>query len=177
MRHKNQFCSKANLIFVKVNLVDVKDYLKSQNIEFKYFGHAPVFTCEDVEVCEAYKSIRGIHSKNLFLKDRKSKIFYLVILPAEKSLNLANIEAITGNKIKFANEVDLQTILGLTKGAVSPFGLINDSEKQTKVLIDKVIWEADFVSFHPNINTATIELTGKDFQKYIKVIGNEYKLI
>ena len=80
-------------------------------------------------------------------------------------------------KLKFANENNLKEILGLTPGSVSPFGLINDKEHITKVLIDQDIWDSDIVSFHPNINTETLELNGKDFQKFIKTIGNTFELI
>ena len=85
--------------------------------------------------------------------------------------------AIAGDKLKFANEGDLKELLGLTSGAVSPFGLINDKERKVDLLIDKAIWESDYVSFHPNVNTESLELKKEDFHKYIKSIGNKYLII
>ncbi|MBS3140404.1 hypothetical protein J4479_05370 [Candidatus Woesearchaeota archaeon] len=85
--------------------------------------------------------------------------------------------AIAGDKLKFANEDDLKELLGLTSGAVSPFGLINDKERKVDLLIDKAIWESDYVSFHPNVNTESLELKKEDFHKYIKSIGNKYLII
>ena len=87
------------------------------------------------------------------------------------------LSEIVNDKIKFANENDLKEILSLSSGAVSPFGLINDKEGKVKVIIDKEVGESDFVSFHPNINTETLELSREDFHKYIKSLKNELILI
>ena len=43
--------------------------------------------------------------------------------------------------MSFASEERLFRYLGLTTGAVSPFGLINDRDRCVKVLIDKdLVW-------------------------------------
>lgn len=157
--------------------MEITEYLKSHGIMFVPYEHTAVFTCEEAEKCREYQKIRGVHSKNLFLKDRKGKRFYLVILPVDKKLELSEIERISGGKIKFANEEELQSILGLTRGAVSPFGLINDAEHKVTVYIDKIVWEAEYVSFHPNVNTKTLELEGKGFHKYLESVGNKFLLI
>ncbi len=153
----------------------IKQYLKEIGINFKTFTHPAVYTCEEAE--KYNKDIRGIHSKNLFIKNKKSKRFYLVILPAEKKLEMDKLEEALNDKVKFANATDLNAILGLSTGAVSPFGLINDNEKKVKIVIDKKVWQSDFVSFHPNINTETFELSKEDFHKYIKSLNNELILI
>ena len=155
--------------------MEIKKYLKEIGIEFKLHKHPPVYTCEEME--EYSKDIKGIHSKNLFIKNRKSKKYYLVILPAKKNFNFKKFEELLNEKLKFANENDLKHFLGLTSGSVSPFGLINDEEHKVEILIDKEVWNSDFVSFHPNINTETLELNGKDFQKYIKSLKNKLTLV
>jgi len=155
--------------------MDVKNYLKKLNISFKEFNHPSVYTCEEAE--EYNKNIRGIHSKNLFIKDRKSKKFYLVILPADKQLKLEDLEKILGVKLKFANKEDLKKTLNLESGAVSPFGLINDNLAQVQLILDKDISTSDYVSFHPNINTQTFEISKEDFNKYLNSLKNEVKII
>ena len=156
---------------------NVKDWLTTKEISFKSFEHPAVFTCEEAKQQNVYKDILGIHSKNLFLKDRKSRKFFLLIIPEEKKADLSAIERIVGEKIKFANEFDLKSLLGLSVGSVSPFGLLNDTEHKVEVLVDKDVWSSEFVSFHPNVNTATLELLGVDFQKYVKLTGNKYTII
>jgi Ala-tRNA(Pro) deacylase len=144
-----------------MNSQQVKEYLNDRGIKFEVFTHPAVYTCEQAE--EYNQKVKGIHSKNLFLKDRKSKNFYLIILPADKKLEIKEIEDKLNNKLKFANETDLKDILELEKGAVSPFGLINDKEIRTTLVIDKDILDSEFVSFHPNINTETLEISKQDF--------------
>lgn len=155
----------------------VKTYLQKKAIAFKTFEHVPVFTCEEAEKHSATLGIRGLHCKNLFLKERKSKRFYLYILPARQKADLKEVEKITSDEIKFANEEDLSNILGLTKGSVSPFGLINDVHHQTIVLMDRAVWNADFVSFHPNTNTQTLELARPDFHAFMTSVGNPIKMV
>ncbi len=155
--------------------MEIKQYLKNLNINFKTHIHPAVFTCEQAD--EYNQEIKGIHSKNLFLKDRKSKNFYLIIIPANKNLEIKKFEPLLNQKLKFANENDLQEILKLTPGSVSPFGLINDKEIKVQIIIDKEIWNSDFVSFHPNINTETLELTNQDFHKYINSLKNKLIII
>jgi Ala-tRNA(Pro) deacylase len=157
--------------------MDIKNYLTEKGIEFKSFEHPAVYTCEEAEKQRIYTEIRGTHSKNLFLKERKSRRFYLVVLPADKKLDIGELGNALGDKLKFANEDDLKGILGLTPGAVSPFGLINDTEHKVIVVIDQKVWHSDYLSFHPNVNTETLELSGRGFQKYIKSLGNQLKIV
>ncbi len=156
---------------------EVKDFLTKHAIEFKKFEHPPVFTCEDVKQHDHLKEIKGVHSKNLFLKDKKSRRFYLVIIPEDKKADLRELGMIVNEKLKFANDEDLNHILNTTSGAVSPFGLIFDKDKRTEVLIDKKVWHSDFVSFHPNINTETLEISGRAFQKFIKSLDCKKRII
>ena len=156
---------------------DVKQYLFEQGIQFQVFQHAPVFTCEEAKEHSIYQNIRGVHSKNLFLKDKKSKRFFLLIVPEHIKVNMDEVGLLVSERIKFANVMDLQEILHLTPGSVSPFGLLNDKEHKVEVLINTEVWESEYVSFHPNINTETLELAKDDFHKYIKIIGNEYRVL
>ncbi len=162
---------------MKTILIDIKSYLKENNINFKTTSHPPVFTVEESKRLRLHEKIKGMHTKNLFLKDRKSKDFYLVILQADKKLDIENLGKMLGKRVKFANADDLKNLLGVHPGSVSPFGLINDKEHKVKVLINKNVWDADTVSFHPNINTETLELTKEGFHKFIKSLKNTFDII
>ncbi|MEA3329946.1 MAG: YbaK/EbsC family protein [Nanoarchaeota archaeon] len=98
-------------------------------------------------------------------------------MPEDKPLDINQLGEKLGDKLKFANEENLKEILNLTPGSVSPFGLINDKEHKSIIVIDKEIWESDFVSFHPNVNTETLELSKNGFHKYVESLENEFKII
>ena len=67
--------------------------------------------------------------------------------------------------------------LGLTPGSVSPFGLINDPSHAVRVVIDRDLKSAVRLSFHPNINTATLTIAAADFQKFLDACGNTIQYV
>jgi len=158
------------------NMTTVETYLIEHHVEFILHEHPAVFTCEEAE--KHCSHIPGLPCKNLFLRNEKKRAFYLCILPAAKRADLKQIAAIVGEKsVSFANTKKLEEFLGLTPGAVSPFGLINDAENSVRVLVDRDVWESDIVSFHPNRNTASLELTGEMFRKFLESQDNITKII
>ena len=133
--------------------------------------HPPVYTVEDVE--EFWRDIPGAHCKNLFLCDQKGKKHYLVIMRHDKKVNMAHLaEQIGDGRLSFASEKRLETFLGLKAGAVSPFGLINDPDRHVRVVLDSELKGADRVSFHPNVNTATVTISFEDLERFLAQCGN-----
>jgi len=145
---------------------EVEQYLKDNGIKFTVHEHPAVFTCAEAE--KLCGNIPGIACKNLLLKDRASGKCYLIILPADTKVDFKKIAQITGSKkITFADDETLKEKLGLNSGAVSPFGLLNDSLGEVVLIIHFEVLNAEVVSFHPNINTATLELKQEMFQKFL----------
>ncbi|MBQ3401947.1 MAG: hypothetical protein IJG65_01045 [Synergistaceae bacterium] len=67
--------------------------------------------------------------------------------------------------------------LKLSLEAVSPFGLINNTAHDVKVVIDGSIRGREVLGFHPNVNTATVWLVWEDFMKFIEACGNPVKFV
>ena len=149
----------------------LKDYLQKHDIKYIIHKHPAVFTVPEAKIhCG---SIPGTHCKNLFLKNKKTNQFYLVTIPYDKKLDLNQFRRTIGaSKIRFGEESDLKGILGLSPGAVSPIGLVNDKENKTIFIVDENIWQAEEICCHPNVNTETLQIPGKDFRKIIKSTGN-----
>tara|TARA_Y100000310_G_C20659280_1_gene803772 strand:- start:984 stop:1463 length:480 start_codon:yes stop_codon:yes gene_type:complete len=142
----------------------LEDYLKEHNISYKEHEHPAVFTVEESKKVKL--SFTGLHTKSLFLKSDSGK-FYLVCLQADKRLDIKSLMKILNHKkLHFTSEEELKSILDLTPGSVSIFGLINDKENQVSLILDKDIYEAESVGFHPNINTSTLELSNENFIKF-----------
>jgi Ala-tRNA(Pro) deacylase len=80
-------------------------------------------------------------------------------------------------KLSFASEKRLEKYLGLKPGSVSPFGLINDSENHVHLFLDQNLKKAKRISFHPNINTATVVIDFQDFIKFLDASGNSYEFL
>lgn len=155
---------------------NVLNFLDKNNIEYKLHEHPAVFTCEDAE--KHCANVPGLPSKNLFLRDDKKKRFFLVVMPAHKQLNLKKLgENLGVKKLGFASPNSLKEKLELEPGSVSPFGLINNEEKDVEVYIDKDIKDAEIASFHPNINTGSLEITKENFEKYLNLFKNKVEII
>ncbi len=154
----------------------VLEVLDNLQIPYEIHHHPPVYTVEEAE--EHWKSIKGTHCKNLFVRNKKGKRHYLVILESRKRADLRELNIQLGeDRLSFASPERLKRYLGLEPGAVSPFGLINDKDKVVQVVLDKDLKEAKWVSFHPNINNATVTITFKDFEKYLEWRGNPLRTL
>ncbi len=144
----------------------VYEVLDRLGIAYSRLEHPPVFTVEQAE--KHWGSITGAHCKNLFLRNKKGNRHYLAILESSKSADLKALTNRLGeDRLSFASPERLMRYLGLEPGAVSPFGLINDSQKEVKVVIDQDLKTAERVNFHPNVNTATVGIDFADFEKFL----------
>ena len=156
--------------------VTVLEVLDSLKILYETHHHPPVYTVEEAE--EHWKSIKGTHCKNLFVRNKKGNRHYLVVLESRKRADLRELNMRLGeDRLSFASPERLKRYLGLKPGAVSPFGLINDTGKGVQVVMDKDLKEAKWVSFHPNVNTAMVTITFKDFEKYLEWCGNPFRTL
>lgn len=154
----------------------VYDILNLLEIKYIRYEHNPVYTIEDASKLDIH--IPGQLCKNLFLRNTKGNVHYLVILDETKQLDLKFLaKQIGSTNLSFASHKRLYKFLGLTPGSVSPFGLINDIEREVIVLIDKDLINSNIINFHPNVNTATICISYIDFEKFIKWHENEFYYI
>lgn len=154
----------------------VLDTLKQLEIPYQLLEHPPVYTVEEAQVY--WSELPGTPCKNLFLRDQKGKNYYLVIVEETKSLNMqAFCEKHQLGKLSFASAERLMNVMGLAAGSVSPFGLIHPNARAVEVLIDSDLKSAEALSFHPNVNTATISLSVSDFDRFLGWCGNSVRWV
>ncbi len=151
----------------------VYDVLNELVIKYIKHEHPPVFTVDEAN--QHYHGLSGVKCKNLFLRNRKGDKHYLVIAEDSKPVNLKELSLQIGSAgpLSFASAERLMKYLGLASGAVSPFGLINDVQKHVHVYLDKDFLDSEEINFHPNVNTATLTLTFKDFLRYLSWCKNK----
>ena len=154
----------------------VYQVLEELNINIERREHPAVYTCEEAE--EFTGDMRGVHTKNLFLRNDKGNKHYLIVTKDNKTLNFKELEKKIGEKnMGFASKERLMKYLGLTPGGVSIFGLINDKTNAVKLILDLSILENEYIISHPNVNTATVSLSVDDLRKFIKWSGNEVEFL
>lgn len=153
----------------------VLETLKEMQIDYEIITHPPVFTSKEAD--GYVKDRDGIFSKTLLLSDRKDKNFYLIIIDDKKRLNMKNLSTLLGQRLHFAKEEKLMQKMGVKPGSVSLFGLLNNKEKDIKVLIDKEVTKENKINFHPNNNTATLFIKVEDMFKFLNNLNFNYEII
>lgn len=154
----------------------VKEYLNTIGIQFKIVEHEPAYTTEEADkYIEGYD---GVRTKTMFICNKKKTNYYMIIMDDSKILDMNKFKEIVSEKqMKMASEESLKEKLGIKPGMVSPFGLLNNDEKDVKIYMDKEIITEEIMTFHPNDNTKTLFITTKNLVKYIESIGYEINII
>ena len=146
--------------------LDLIIMLSNHKIKYKIYEHPPLYTVEESKKLRG--KIKGIHTKNLFLKNKKNK-FFLFSCQESTIVDLKQLtKALNLGNISFARDLYLKNILGVEPGSVTPFGLINDQNNEIKFFLDRKILYHNKVNFHPLVNTSTVSLDIKDFLLFLK---------
>lgn len=154
----------------------VYDSLKEMGIEYDLVEHPPALTTEEADRYIIGKE--GVRTKTLFLCNRKKTEYYLVIMDDKKRLDMKKLaEIIKEKSISFCSLEKLMEKMSLEAGAVSLFGLLNNTERDIKIFLDREMLSEKYMSFHPNENTKTIFISTDDMYRFIKTLDYEYSII
>jgi Ala-tRNA(Pro) deacylase len=134
--------------------------LSAHEIAYEVAEHEAVFTVE--QSARLHEELPGAHSKNLFLKDQDGR-YWLVTVPAEIRVALKALPPVIGSRrLSFGNAEDMEQLLGVTPGSVTPLAAMNDSAGKVRVVVDHRLAAAARVWVHPLRNTASLALSGQD---------------
>ena len=148
----------------------VYDALDGAGIGYERVDHPAVFTIGEMDALDLPHS--GSVVKNLFLRDAKGRRHFLVVLPGHRQADLRTLGEKLGVKLSFASEERLERYLGLTKGSVTPLGVLNDEDRAVEVIFDQELKNMPLVGVHPNHNTATVFLKTDDLASLIAAHGS-----
>ncbi len=154
----------------------VVDKLNELGITYQIVEHEPALTTEQAD--SFIEGIEGVRTKTMFLTNKKKRNFYLVIMDDAKRLDMNIFKDIVEEKqIKMASAETLNDKMMLPPGVVSPFGLLNNEDKDIHVYVDQEIVSEERMSFHPNTNEKTIFVNTEDLFTFLKEIGYEPHVI
>jgi len=156
-------------------MLDSKVFIKllsDKGYDYNLQEHEALFTVDDSNKLRG--QIKGSHSKNLFLKNKKNK-FFLISCEEFTDINLKKIsKSLNLGNVSFAKEKYLINLLGIKPGSVTPFALLNDTENKIDFYLEEKLYNSEFVNFHPLTNTATITMK---CNKFIEFMIENYKKI
>ncbi len=148
---------------------DLFAYLKAIGVSHTTLDHPAAFTVR--EGAEIKAALPGGHTKNLFLKDAKDNLWLISAL-GETTIDLKRLHPVIGSaRLSFGSPILMHETLGVTPGSVTALGLINDSDRRVRFVLDAALARADPVNFHPLTNTATTALSQAGFRTFLASIG------
>ena len=154
----------------------VYEALAALGIEFAGTEHQPVFTIEEMAALVFPPDV--MVAKNLFLRDAKGRRHFLVVLAKDRPADLRALEkTLDCSRLSFASAERLEKHLKLTKGSVSPLGLVNDPDNAVEAVVDQSLSRHARIGVHPNDNSATLFLRYEDMLKIISANGRRVHFI
>lgn len=137
--------------------------------------HEAVFTVAESEAL--HQRLPGGHTKNLFLKDAKDKL-WLVVAEAHTAVDLKSLPKVMGSaRLSFGKPELLMDVLGVTPGSVTALALVNDVARRVSVVVDQRLMEYEVINCHPLVNTATTSIGRDDLIKFMEACGHVPRIL
>lgn len=149
--------------------------LEILRINYEIHHHEPIFTVEEGEHLKA--SIPGIHCRNLFVRDKKEEMF-LVVAANETRIDMKKLADVLGcGRLSFGSPDRLWRHLGIRPGSVCPFCIVNDKDKQVRIMLDRQMMQAARINVHPLDNAMTVGLSPADLIRFIEHVGHKPEIV
>jgi len=157
---------------------DLFSLLDTLGIAHETHEHEAVFTVAEAKTTGQRDIMAGGHTKNLFLKDKKDN-YYLVVAQEDMAINLKTLHQPLGarSRLSFGKPDAMMALLGVTPGAVSLFGVLNDHEQRVRVFIDSALMQHERIFAHPLTNSATTGIAPCGMIRFLEETGHEPSLL
>jgi Ala-tRNA(Pro) deacylase len=167
--------SRSWTLAVPATRQDLLARLDELGIATRTLDHEAVFTVAESSRLE--RDLPGGHTKNLFLKDRKDRLFLVVAL-GHAHIDLKTLHrALGADRLSFGRPELLMEVLGVPAGSVTPFALMNDKARRVTVILDADMMRHERLNYHPLENTATTNIAREDFLRFIRACGHEPRVL
>jgi Ala-tRNA(Pro) deacylase len=150
-------------------------FLDAHGVAHETLEHDAVFRVGEGDA--ALEALPGGHTKNLFLEDGRGALWLISALQDTRiDLKALPVEIGSG-RLSFGKPQRLAEALGVTPGSVTAFALINDAQRRVTLVLDKALWEADPVNFHPLTNTATTSVSQAGFRRFLAALEVDPRIV
>ena len=151
-------------------------FLKKHQIEYERYDHPAVYTVEEAD--RLVPPLPGSKSKNLFFRDKKGTRHFLVVVRANKRVNIKTLpDVLESSRLSFGSPRRLEKFLGVVPGSVTLLAIFNDPDQYVEVFIDRELWESEAFNFHPLVNTSTLVITRNNLQRFINATGHAIRIV
>ena len=151
-------------------------FLAKNGIEYERHDHLPVYTVEEAK--KLVPPLPAAKTKNLFLRDKKGQQHFLVIVPADKRVDIKALPRVVGSsRLSFGSAERLKKYLGVEPGSVTLFAIFNDPGHEVELIVDESLWQAEAFQFHPLVNTSTLVISRDNLKRFIAKTGHEIRML
>ena len=153
------------------------DYLDRLGIRYQRTDHE---RADNMEACNVIDAVLGvIICKNLFLCNRQKTAFYLLMMPGDKKFKTKELSAqINSARLSFAEPEDMLRLLDIEPGAVSVMGLMNDRNREVRLLIDGDVLKDEYIGCHPCVCTSSLKMKTRDvIDVFLPATGHSYETV
>ena len=159
------------------NEAAVYRFLSAHQIPFTRIDHEPVQTMEDCQAID--RALGGEICKNLFLCNQQKTVFYLLMIREDKSFKTKDVSKQLGvSRLSFGTPEDMERLLHISPGAVSPMGLLFESARDVHLVLDSDLLQGEYLGCHPCVNTASIRMRMQDFLNvYLPAVGKTPRFV
>ena len=154
----------------------IYDFLENNGIQYERHDHPPVYTCEEAE--RLVPPLPAAKTKNLFLRDKKGRWHLLVVVGAERQVDLKALTKLLGvSRLSMGSAERLKKYLHIEPGAVSILALFNDIENHVEIVMDSDIWESTAFQCHPLVNTSTLVISRAGIEHFLSKTGHSLRIL
>ena len=155
---------------------DIYRFLEQNAIAYERYDHPPVFTCKEAE--RLVPPMPGAKTKNIFVKDKKGRHHFLVVVECEKMVDLKSLSSLMGVKqLTMASPERLRRFLNVDPGSVTILAVLNDTAGEVEVVFDDAIWNAPSFRCHPLVNTSTLCISKEGIQQFLELTGHRVRVL
>ena len=153
---------------------DLFAFLDRLGIAHRTITHPPMFTVEESRRLRG--TLPGGHTKNLFLKDKKGAVFLVTALE-DAEIELKTLHHRLGaGRFSFGSADLMRDLIGVEPGAVTPFGILNDTARRVTVVLDEAMLGHATLNYHPLVNTMTTSIARADLVKFLEATGHPQRI-
>lgn len=139
----------------------VYDFLSCHGIRFSCIRHKPLHSVEDG--IELAAQIGIIPCKSLLVTNRQHK-YFMVLVQGDEAVDLHKVaEASGSSRLSFASLEAMDELLYAEPGSVSPLGLIFDTGKLIRLIIDSRVLMSENIILAPCVNYESAIISSRDF--------------
>ena len=157
-------------------MVNIYEFLAQHQIDYERYDHPPVFTCEEAE--RIVPELPAAKTKNLFLREKKGKYHFLVMVGYEKVVDLKALsQLLEVSNLSLASPERLRKYLALDPGAVTILGIVNDVNNEVDVIVDEELWNSTTFRCHPLVNTSTLIISKEHLERFLDITEHNIKIL